>query len=153
MNCKQSVQGLYVHSETSSWVSLTSQSFPLMSQTFHLYSRPPQYSPSQCRRPPNTAAHFQVPNMGFICYIWLPIPPFSEYCRFLASPKIGGIEGFDCIPMYILLEAVYADHIPMSLYIWHHNCLLPSFSVELRLFLYNYRLNISNVTSPSRGYY
>ena len=26
-----------------------------------VYSRPPQY-----RRPPNTAAHFQVPNAGFV---------------------------------------------------------------------------------------
>ena len=43
--------------------------------------------------PPNTAAHLQVPNKGFVGYIWLPIPPFSEYCRFFASPKIGGIGG------------------------------------------------------------
>ena len=45
-----------------------------------------QYRPSQYRRPPNTAAHFQVPNKGF-----------SEYRPFFASPKFGGIEGFDCI--------------------------------------------------------
>ena len=25
------------------------------------------------------------------------ISPFSEYHRFFAGPKIGGIEGFDCI--------------------------------------------------------
>ena len=29
---------------------------------------------------------------------------FSEYRRFFASPKIGSIEGFDCIRCFILLD-------------------------------------------------
>ena len=60
------------------------------------YSRPLQYRPSQYHRPLNTAAHFQVPNKGFVGCIWLPTPPLSDDRRFFASPKIGGIGGFDC---------------------------------------------------------
>ena len=41
--------------------------------------------------PPNTAAHFQFPNKGFVGYIWLRIPPISEYRGFFVSPEISGI--------------------------------------------------------------
>ena len=40
---------------------------------------------SQCSRPPamspqcSTHALFQVPNWLFFCYMWIPIPPISEY--------------------------------------------------------------------------
>ena len=51
----------------------------------------PSIPPLPIPPPPNTAAHFQVPNKGFVGYICLPIPPFLEYRRFFASPKIGGI--------------------------------------------------------------
>ena len=73
------------------------------------YCRPPNTAalpippPFQYRRPPNTAAHFQVPNKGFVGYIYdsqyrrfRKTAAFSEYRRFFASPKIGGIGGFDC---------------------------------------------------------
>ena len=54
---------------------------------------PPNTAPPNTASPPKTAAHFQVPNKGFLGYIWLPIPPISEYRRFFVSPKIGGIGG------------------------------------------------------------
>ena len=81
-----------------------------MCQTFH-YSLPhitvvksfPQYRPSQYRLPPNTAAYFQVPNKSFVGFIWLPIPPISEYRRFFISPEIDGIGGAgDCSSLDIV---------------------------------------------------
>ena len=43
--------------------------------------------------PPNTTAHFQVPNIVFLGYIQLLLLPVSEYRRFLVNPEIGGIGG------------------------------------------------------------
>ena len=43
-----------------------------------LQSSPP-IPPLPITPPPNTAAHFQVPNKGFVGYISLPIPPISEW--------------------------------------------------------------------------
>ena len=54
---------------------------------------PPLCSPP----PPSIPPLIFKSQIGFDrLYIWLPIPPFSEYRRFFASPKNGGIEGFDC---------------------------------------------------------
>ena len=61
------------------------------------YSRPSQYRASQYRLPPNTAAHFQVPNRLFKCYICdSQHPSFFASC----SLKNGGIEGFDCTYLF-----------------------------------------------------
>ena len=43
--------------------------------------------------PPNTAAHFQVPNTGFVGYTWLRIPPISEYRRFFIRPRSAVLGG------------------------------------------------------------
>ena len=61
-----------------------------MQYTIPLLQIPPLPIPPP---PPNTAAHFQVPNKGSVGYIWLPIPLISEYRRFSVSPEIGGIWG------------------------------------------------------------
>ena len=45
--------------------------------------------------PPNTAAHFKS-QIGFFKVILPPNTAVSEYCRFFASPKNGGIGGNDC---------------------------------------------------------
>ena len=50
--------------------------------------------------PPNTAADFQVRNMFFLGYIWLPLPPFSNTAAFSSVPRqsavLGGGGGVDC---------------------------------------------------------
>lgn len=43
----------------------------------------PKYLPPLA--PP--ATHFQVPNSLFLGYMWVPIPPFSQYCCFSAFRK------------------------------------------------------------------
>ena len=83
----------------SNSVKLTENVF-LLCLLYYVQSSPsipplPILPPFQYRRPPNIAAHFQVPNKGFVGYMTpntaiFGIPPF------FSSPKIGGIEGFDC---------------------------------------------------------
>ena len=45
----------------------------------------------------------------------IPIPPFSEYRRFFASPKIGGIEGFDCTIIMQISNIKQTEHFTTSL--------------------------------------
>ena len=51
---------------------------------------------------PNTAAHFNVPNRGFLGYInWLLSQPVSEYHCVFISPEISGIGRGDCTSISI----------------------------------------------------
>ena len=72
-----------------------------------MYSPPSQYRPSQYRLPPNTAAHFKS-QIGFFKVILPPITAVSEYRRFIASPKNGGIGRDDCSSYFnSILNAIF----------------------------------------------
>ena len=59
------------------WYRYQQLLWPMLGEN-KLQSSPPQYCPSQYRRPPNTAAHFQVPNKGFVGWVIYD----SQYRRF-----------------------------------------------------------------------